>query len=120
MINPNVLCLSNELVRARNLKRTPDLQPFHRSPAISFIPKILYVGWSVGLKGHGMRNMILSILKGVGMALGVILLALGGFMGIENMQAPGTINFTIFIFSVAAILVGSFMLWLVFKKKENM
>ncbi len=77
-------------------------------------------GWSVRRRGHGMRNMILSILKGFGMALGVILLALGGYMGIENIQAPKTINFTIFIFSVAAILVGSFMLWLVFKKKENM
>jgi membrane protein DedA with SNARE-associated domain len=73
----------------------------------------------VGLEGHGMRNMISSILKGIGIALGVILLALGGFMGIENVQAPGTINIPIFIFSVAAILVGSIMLWLVFKKKEN-
>ena len=66
-----------------------------------------------------MRNIISNILRGIGLALGVILLALGGFMGIENVQAPGTINIPIFIFSVAAILVGSIMLWLVFKKKEN-
>ena len=72
-----------------------------------------------GREGHGMRNMISSILKGIGVALGVILLALGGFMGIENVQAPGTINIPIFIFSVAAILVGSILLWLVFKKNEN-
>jgi hypothetical protein len=73
----------------------------------------------VGRKGHGMKNMISSILKGIGVALGVILLALGGFMGIENVQAPGTINIPIFIFSMAAILVGSILLWLVFKKNEN-
>ncbi len=72
-----------------------------------------------GREGHGMRNMISSILKGIGVALGVILLALGGFMGIENVQAPGTINIPIFIFSVAAILVGSILRWLVFKKNEN-
>ncbi len=66
-----------------------------------------------------MKNMISSILKGIGVALGVILLALGGFMGIENVQAPGTINIPIFIFSVAAILVGLILLWLVFKKNEN-
>ena len=40
----------------------------------------------VGREGHGMKNMISSILKGIGVALGVILLALGGFMGIENVQ----------------------------------
>jgi hypothetical protein len=51
--------------------------------------------------------------------LGVILLSVGGFMGLENLQAPGTINIPIFIFSVAAILVGSIMLWLVLKKNEN-
>jgi hypothetical protein len=72
-----------------------------------------------GREGHGMRNMISSILKGIGVALGVILFALGGFMGIENVQAPGTINIPIFIFSMAAILVGSILLWLVFKKNEN-
>ena len=72
-----------------------------------------------GREGHGMKNMISSILKGIGVALGVILLALGGFMGIENVQAPGTINIPIFIFSMAAILVGSILLWLVFKKDEN-
>jgi hypothetical protein len=73
----------------------------------------------VGREGYGMKNMISSILKGIGVALGVILLALGGFMGIENVQAPGTINIPIFIFSMAAILVGSILLWLVFKKNEN-
>ncbi len=73
----------------------------------------------VGREGHGMRNMISSILKGIVVALGVILFALGGFMVIENVQAPGTINIPILIFSVAAFLMGSIMLWLVFKKNEN-
>ena len=66
-----------------------------------------------------MKNIISNILRGVGLALGVILLALGGFMGIENVQAPGTINIPIVIFSLAALLVGAIMLWLVFKKNEN-
>ena len=66
-----------------------------------------------------MKNIISNILRGVGLALGVILLTLGGFMGIENVQAPGTINIPIVIFSLAAILVGAIMLWLVLKKNEN-
>ena len=66
-----------------------------------------------------MKNIISNILRGVGLALGVILLALGGFMGIENVQAPGTINIPIVIFSLAAILVGSILLWMVFRKNEG-
>ena len=66
-----------------------------------------------------MKNIISNILRGVGLALGVILLALGGFMGIENVQAPGTINIPIVIFSLAAILVGSILLWMVFRKNEE-
>ena len=62
-----------------------------------------------------MKNIISTILKGIGIALGAILLALGGFMGIENMQAPGTINIPILIFSVAAVLVGSIILWVTLK-----
>jgi hypothetical protein len=65
------------------------------------------------------KNIISNILRGVGLALGVILLALGGFMGIENVQAPGTINIPIVIFSLAAILVGSILLWMVFRKNEE-
>ena len=66
-----------------------------------------------------MKNIISNILRGDGLALGVILLALGGFMGIENVQAPGTINIPIVIFSLAAILVGSILLWMVFRKNEE-
>jgi len=66
-----------------------------------------------------MRNIISIILKGIGIFLGVVLLALGGFMGLENVQAPGTINIPIAIFSLAAILVGSIMLWLTLKKNPN-
>ena len=70
-------------------------------------------------KGHCMRNMISSILKGIGIFLGVVLLALGGFMKIENLQAPGTINIPIAFFSLAAILAGSIMLWLTLWKNAN-
>ena len=69
--------------------------------------------------GNGMKNIIATILKGIGIALGVILLALGGFMGWENLQAPGSINIPILIFSVAAIFVGSIMLWLALRKNAN-
>ena len=66
-----------------------------------------------------MRNIISIILKGIGIFLGVVLLALGGFMGLEDLQAPGTINIPIAIFSLAAILVGSIMLWLTLRKNPN-
>jgi len=66
-----------------------------------------------------MKNIISTILKGISIALGVILLALGGFMGWENLQASGTINIPIMFFSVAAILVASMMLWLALKKNET-
>jgi LPXTG-motif cell wall-anchored protein len=51
--------------------------------------------------------------------VGVILLGLGGFMGIENVQAPGTSNIPIMFFSLAGILLGSILLWLALKKNEN-
>ena len=66
-----------------------------------------------------MRNIISIIIKAIGIVLGVVLLALGGFMGLEDLQAPGNLNIPIMIFSLAAILVGSIVLWLVFKKSEN-
>lgn len=66
-----------------------------------------------------MKNIFSIILKGVGIALGLVLLVLGGFMGLEDLQAPGALNIPIAVFSLAAILVGSIMLWLVFKKNEN-
>ena len=66
-----------------------------------------------------MRNFFSIIIKGLGIFLGITLLSLGGFMGIEDLQAPGTINIPILIFSVAAILLGSIMLWLMLKKSEN-
>ena len=76
----------------------------------------MLVGWE---DHHGMRIMISSILRGIGITLGIVLFALGGFMGLENLQAPGTINIPIAIFSLAAILAGSIMLWLMLKKNEN-
>ena len=66
-----------------------------------------------------MRNIISIIIKVIGIVLGVGLLALGGFMGLEDLQAPGNLNIPIMVFSLTAILVGSIMLWLVFKKNEN-
>ncbi len=66
-----------------------------------------------------MRNIISIILKGIGIVLGVVLLILGGFMGLEDLQAPGNLNIPIMVLSLAAILVGSIVLWLVFKKNEN-
>ena len=66
-----------------------------------------------------MKNIISTILKGIGIALGAILLALGGFMGIENMQAPGALNIPILIFSMAAILVGSIILWVTLRKNSD-
>lgn len=73
----------------------------------------------VGRKGHhGMKNMISNILKGIGIALGVILLTLGGFMGVENVQAPGTINVPILFFSVSAILIGALFLYLSLRKNR--
>lgn len=74
----------------------------------------------IAFKGqNGMRNIISIIIKAIGIVLGVVLLALGGFMGLEDLQAPGNLNIPIMIFSLAAILVGSIVLWLVFKKSEN-
>ena len=66
-----------------------------------------------------MWNIISIIIKGIGIVLGVVLLALGGFMGLEDWQAPGDLNTPIMVFSLAAILVGSIVLWLEFKKHEN-
>jgi hypothetical protein len=61
-------------------------------------------------------NIVSIIIKGIGIFLGVLLLTLGGWIGVENWQAPGTINIPIMVFSVAAILVGSLFLWLAFRK----
>jgi hypothetical protein len=40
-------------------------------------------------------------------------------MGLEDLQAPGDINIPIMVFSLAAILLGSIVLWLVFKKNVS-
>jgi hypothetical protein len=69
--------------------------------------------------GHRMRNIFSIILKGVGIFVGMVLLVLGGFMGLENFQAPRAINIPIVIVSLAAIFAGSIMLWLSLRKNPN-
>jgi membrane protein DedA with SNARE-associated domain len=64
-------------------------------------------------------NFVSIVIKGIGIFLGALLLVLGGWIGVENWQAPGTINISIMVFSVAAILVGSLFLWLAFRKDEK-
>lgn len=64
-------------------------------------------------------NLLAIIFKGIGIFAGIVLLFLGGWIGVENWQAPGTINLPMMVFSVAAILVGSLFLWLAFRKQEN-
>ena len=66
-----------------------------------------------------MKDFFAIIKKGIGIFLGALLLVIGGGMGLEDLQAPGTINIPIIIFSLAAILVGSIILWMTFKKNEN-
>ena len=66
-----------------------------------------------------MANFITALLKGLGLFLGVVLLVLGGWVGLENWQAPGSINWPVMVFSVAAILVGAILLWLALKKPQN-
>ncbi|GJL58205.1 MAG: hypothetical protein NPIRA03_10620 [Nitrospirales bacterium] len=48
-----------------------------------------------------------------------MLLILGGWVGLENWQAPGNINLPIMVFSVVGILVGSIFLWLALKKRQK-
>ena len=66
-----------------------------------------------------MRDFFAIIKKGIGLFLGALLLVIGGGIGLENLQAPGTINIPIMLFSLAAILLGSIILWLTFRKNEN-
>ena len=66
-----------------------------------------------------MQKIISIIIKGVGIVLGVVLLVLGGFMGVENLQAPGGLNVPIAVFSLAAVIVGLMLMWLVSRKNEN-
>jgi len=65
------------------------------------------------------KDFFAIIKKGIGIFLGALLLVIGGGIGLEDLQAPGTINIPIIIFSLAAILVGSIILWMTFKKNEN-
>jgi len=65
------------------------------------------------------KEFFAIIKKGIGIFLGVLLLVIGGGIGLEDLQAPGTINIPILFFSLAAILVGSIILWVTFKKNEN-
>jgi hypothetical protein len=66
-----------------------------------------------------MKEIFAIIKKGIGIFLGALLLVIGGGIGLEDLQAPGTINIPIMLFSLAAILVGSIILWMTFKKNEN-
>jgi hypothetical protein len=65
------------------------------------------------------KDFFAIIKKGIGIFLGALLLVIGGGIGLEDLQAPGTINIPILFFSLAAILVGSIILWMTFKKNEN-
>lgn len=80
-------------------------------------PDFVWCWWVWVNRSNSVRNFFATIIRGIGIVLGAVLLMFGGGIGLENLQAPGTINIPIFIFSVAAILVGSIMLWLVLKKK---
>jgi membrane protein DedA with SNARE-associated domain len=64
-------------------------------------------------------NLLSIIFKGIGIFVGIVLLLLGGWIGVENWQAPGIINLPIMVFSVAAILTGGLLLWLAFRKYEK-
>jgi membrane protein DedA with SNARE-associated domain len=64
-------------------------------------------------------NLLSIIFKGIGIFVGIVLLFLGGWIGVENWQAPGIINLPIMVFSVAAILTGGLLLWLAFRKYEK-
>ena len=66
-----------------------------------------------------MKEFFAIIKKGIGIFLGALLLVIGGGIGLEDLQAPGTINIPILFFSWAAILVGAIILWMTFKKNEN-
>ena len=66
-----------------------------------------------------MKNFFAIIKKGVGIFFGGILLTVGGFMGVEDLQAPGDLSIPIMVFSLAAILVGALILWLTLKSKEQ-
>ncbi len=66
-----------------------------------------------------MKNFFAIVQKGIILFIGVLLLVIGGGIGLENLQAPGTINIPIMIFSLSAILVGSILLFLAFKKHTN-
>ena len=66
-----------------------------------------------------MKDFFAIIKKGIGIFLGALLLVIGGGIGLEDLKAPGTLNIPIMLFSVAAILVGSIILWMTFKKNEN-
>ncbi len=65
------------------------------------------------------KNFFAIIKKGIGLFIGGLLLVIGGGIGLENLQAPGDINFPIMIFSLSAILVGSIILFLSIKKNEH-
>ena len=66
-----------------------------------------------------MKKIFAIIKKGISIFLGTLLLMIGGGIGLEDLQAPGTINIPIMFFSLAAILVGSIILWITFQNSEN-
>jgi hypothetical protein len=65
------------------------------------------------------KNLFAIIKRGIGIVLGAFLLVIGGGIGLENLQAPGTINIPIMLFSLAGIVLGSIILWVTFRKPEN-
>ena len=59
------------------------------------------------------------ILRGVEIFLGIALITAGGWIGVENWEAPGILNLPIIVFSVSAMLVGILLLWLAFRTYEK-
>ncbi len=66
-----------------------------------------------------MKNIFSILLQAIGLFVGALLLLLGGYMGLENLQAPGTLNLPIAVFSLAGVIVGGILVWLVFKKRAS-
>jgi hypothetical protein len=62
-----------------------------------------------------MMSMGSTILRGIEISLGIVLLALGGWIGLENWPSSEILNIPLMVFSAAAMLVGLLFLWFAYK-----